>query len=70
MAKSEVLGFKFKIKGKFTGRPGDRRKVFFFFCEKSSVADAKGKYEIHYLQPKNLNGATGWTITLLRASSH
>lgn len=70
MAKSEVLGFKFKIKGKFTGRPGDRRKVFFFVCEKSSVADVKGKYEIHYLQPKNLNGATGWTITLLRAPSN
>lgn len=70
MSESEVLGFKFKIKGKFTGRPGDRRKVFFFLCEKSSVADSKGKYEIHYLQPKNLNGATGWTITLLRASSN
>lgn len=65
LEKSGVAGFRFKIKGKFCGRPGDRRRVYYFKCEKYSVANCWSFYEIHYLQPKNANGATGWTVTIL-----
>lgn len=39
LGKSGVAGFRFKIKGKFCGRPGDRRRVYYFKCEKYSVAN-------------------------------
>lgn len=60
-----LLGFMIKIKGKYTQRPGDRRKVFFYKFLKYSLSNPRNKYYISHAQLRNKSGASGCTIIVL-----
>lgn len=57
-----LLGCQIKIKGKYTQRPGDRRKVYFYRIGAFSYSNPVNKYVISHKQLRDKSGASGCTV--------
>lgn len=57
-----LLGCQIKIKGKYTQRPGDRRKVYFYRIGSFSYSNPVNKYIISHRQLRDKSGASGCTV--------
>lgn len=60
-----LAGCQIKIKGKYTQRPGDRRKTYFYRLGAFSYSNPINKYYIQHVQLNYKSGASGCTIITL-----
>lgn len=60
-----MAGCQIKIKGKYTQRPGDRRRVYYYRLGAFSISNPYNKYRIFHKQLLDSSGASGCTIIVL-----
>lgn len=62
-----ILGLQVKLKGKYTQRPGDRRKIYYYRKGEFSINSPHKKFILHHSQLVDKSGATGFTIIMMYA---